>query len=71
MTECPHCGQAHGYYRICIIKGRSQFNYLFSGENDDNSTLHEALDYKELKKTFCCECQKEIKGIVIDDLPVL
>lgn len=62
MTECPYCGDASGYYRKTKITGMSQTNYDFDGKiSEDNSMLHDSLDYHEYKKTYCQNCNREIK----------
>lgn len=64
VDKCPHCSSDYGYYRICYMKGKTEYHHNFEGKNDiDNSHIHDGLTYKENKKAFCCQCNKEINKL--------
>lgn len=60
---CPHCGSDYGFFRVTTMSGRGQTNYKFDGGVGENCELHECLTYREQKKAFCSECNKEIKAL--------
>jgi hypothetical protein len=63
VNKCPKCLSDFGFYRITKMKGKGATHYNFDGSIGINDTLHDCLQYKEQKKTFCSECDFEIKGI--------
>lgn len=67
ITECPHCGSDYGIYRTGTISGKYQSNYNFDGSIGENSELHSGVRYNEHKKCYCIECNKEIKGLKLED----
>lgn len=73
MKACPHCGSEYGYYKKMYMKGYGVTNYEFDNQfhydnhgirtGINNGEMHEGLSYRENKKAFCCECDKEIKEL--------
>lgn len=60
QLSCPNCGYDE-YYRKMSINGKSQYHYRYDKEEADNSHIHDTLDYRESKTTYCCKCHKKVK----------
>lgn len=65
MTEfkkCKFCGNDELYCKRVKITGQALFYYKNDGsEAEDNSTLHDGLNYKESKAVLCGECESFIQ----------
>jgi len=56
---CPYCGSDE-FYRKLTFSGRSECNYRFDGDETDNSSIHDGVNYHEQKTVFCRGCNKKL-----------
>jgi hypothetical protein len=67
IVKCPHCGGT-SYYVKQYIRGYGHFYNDTTGEEMDNSSLHDWLTYKNVGKyAYCADCDKRFAKI--EDLP--
>lgn len=54
--KCPHCGSTT-YYIKQYIHGHGNFYSDTTGEEADNTELHNSLEYKNVGKyAYCADC---------------
>ncbi|WP_191343918.1 hypothetical protein [Anaerotignum lactatifermentans] len=58
--KCPHCGSLEFYTRQ-RVNGVIQVNFRFDGQEADNESMYEALEYKEVSEyAYCSGCGKRL-----------
>jgi ferredoxin len=57
IDACPYCGHDE-YYRKTFISGHTEYRYRFDGGEAYNGHIHDSLDYRESKSTYCGQCHK-------------
>ena len=66
IDKCPHCGEKDFFVKQSI-KGIGQYYMNLDGEEVDNSTLHDGLEYRTIGKyAYCCDCRKRMFKITED-----
>lgn len=60
MDKCPHCGGT--IFRVRQhISGYGEFYGSLDGEEVDNSSLHDFLQYRTINKyAYCADCGKRM-----------
>lgn len=60
MKICPYCGNDE-FYRKMRMSGFTEYRYRFDGKDAENAHIHDCLNYKESKASFCASCQKPLR----------
>lgn len=60
IKKCPFCG-CEEFYINQYASGALEYHYRFDGEEAENSSFHEGLNYTNKGKfAYCTECRKRL-----------
>ena len=54
---CPFCGNDE-FYTKSVVTGSSYFNERFDGEETNNESMYEGLNFNSNGKAYCRRCNK-------------
>ena len=66
MDQCAHCGY-NEFYKKTKISGTVEWLYKFDGSLADNTGILDNLDYKSSKTSYCAQCHKPFRNLIIGD----